>query len=134
MLTPENRLKQLKAYFINQRYVQAAYILGKAVQGNGGQVSNAEVAVLLNGEVELWHEQKLKLAEGLAWIFNANTVDVIVLNSAEPVTAHRALYEGELIFVRDDNSRARHEKRILRSFLDTSFLRKRHEFKGEYIG
>lgn len=141
MLTPEQRLRQLKNYFSNQRYVQVAYLFGSAAKGQVGPLSDVDIAVLFNSDPSQWHEQKLKLMEGLVWIFGVPKVDVVVLNSAEPVLAHKAIIEGQPIFIRDETARVRTEKKILGAYLDTAFLRrvqrasiKEHLKEGEYFG
>lgn len=141
MLTPEQRLRQLKNYFSNQRYVQVAYLFGSAAKGQIGPLSDVDIAVLFNSDPLQWYEQRLKLMEGLVWIFGVPKVDVVVLNTAEPVLAHKAIIEGQPIFVRDETSRVRTEKKILGAYLDTAFLRrvqrasiKEHLKEGEYFG
>jgi predicted nucleotidyltransferase len=140
MLTPEQRVRQLKAYLINQKCVQAAYLFGSVARGNTGPLSDVDVAVLLNSEPPTWHENKMRLMEGLTWIFGVPRVDLVVLNSAEPTIAHKVIVEGQLIFVRDDTARIRTERRILESYLDTAHLRKTHRAaikehlkEGEYF-
>ncbi|OGQ49889.1 MAG: hypothetical protein A3I09_03315 [Deltaproteobacteria bacterium RIFCSPLOWO2_02_FULL_47_10] len=141
MLTPDQRTKQLKAYLVNQRYVQVAYLFGSAAKGMMGPLSDVDVAVIFNSDPIHWHEQKMKLMEGLTWIFGVPKVDVVVLNSADPVLSHRVLLEGQPIFIRDDVIRVRTEKKILDSYLDTAHLRsvqraaiKEHIKEGEYFG
>lgn len=140
MLTPEQRVRQLKAYLINQKCVQAAYLFGSVARGATGPLSDVDVAVLLNSEPNTWHENKMKLMEGLTWIFGVPRVDLVVLNNSEPTIAHKVIVEGQLIFVRDDIARVRTEKRVLKSYLDTAHLRsthraaiKEHLKEGEYF-
>lgn len=141
MLTSEQRIKQMRAYLVNQRYVQVAYIFGSAAKGTMGPLSDVDVAVLFNSDPAEWYEQRMKLTEGLVWIFGVPKVDIVVLNSAEPVLAHRAVHEGQLVFVRDEAARVRTERNILNAYLDTAFLRKinrasisKHIEEGEYFG
>lgn len=123
MLTPEQRIRQLKTYLVNQRYIQVAYLFGSAAKGITGPLSDVNIAVLLNSDSSHWHENKMKLMEGLTWIFGMPKVDVVVLNGADPVLSHRVLIEGQIIFVRDETARVRTEKKILDTYLDTAFLR-----------
>lgn len=141
MLTPEQRLRQLKAYLIKQKYVQVAYLFGSAARGTIGPLSDVDVAVLLNSDPQYWFEQKMNLVEGLLWIFGVTKVDVVILNKAEPVLSHRIILEGQPIFVRDDIAKFRQEKNILDHYLDTAFLRgvqrdaiKEHIEGGKYFG
>lgn len=141
MLTPEQRIKQLRAYLINQRYVQVAYLFGSAAKGALGPLSDVDVAVLFNSDPTQWYEQRMKLSEGLVWIFGVPKVDIVLLNTADPVLAHRAIYEGHPIFIRDETARVRTERRVLDAYLDTAFLRqvqrasiKEHITEGEYFG
>jgi predicted nucleotidyltransferase len=141
MFTPEQRIRQLKAYLVNQRYVQVAYLFGSAAKGVMGPLSDVDVAVIFNSDPGQWHEHKLKLTEGLTWIFGVPKVDIVVLNNAEPVISHRVLFEGQPIFIRDETARVRTEKKILDHYLDTAFLRKaqreaikEHIKEGEYFG
>ncbi|PIR18315.1 MAG: hypothetical protein COV46_00540 [Deltaproteobacteria bacterium CG11_big_fil_rev_8_21_14_0_20_49_13] len=123
MLTPEQRIRQLKAYLVNQRFVQVAYLFGSVAKGSTGPLSDVDVAVLFNSESAQWYEHRLKLMEGLTWIFGIPKVDVVVLNNAEPVISHRVLIEGYPIFIRDETARVRLENKTLNNYLDTAFLR-----------
>ncbi len=141
MLTPEQRIRQLRAYLVNQRYVQVAYLFGSAAKGTMGPLSDVDVAVIFNSPQDNWYENRLKLMEGLVWIFGVQKVDVVVLNNAEPVLAHRVVFEGQPIFVRDEALRIRTEKKVLGAYLDTAYLRrvqrasiKEHIKEGEYFG
>ena len=124
MLTPEQRTRQLRTFLGNQRYVQAAYLFGSVARGTMGPLSDVDVAVILNSDPAAWYEQRLKLMEGFTWIFGVPRVDVVILNTADPVLAHRVLLEGQQIFSRDDTVRMRFERRAVRDYLDTSFLRR----------
>ncbi len=123
MLTPEQRIRQLKAYLVNQRFVQVAYLFGSAAKGMMGPLSDVDVAALFNSEPTQWYEHRMKLMEGLTWIFGVPKVDVVILNNADPVLSHRVLIEGQPIFIRDETARVRTEKKILDTYLDTAFLR-----------
>ena len=123
MFTPEQRIRQLKAYLIKQKYVQVAYLYGSAAKGPMGPLSDVNIAVFFNSEPALWFEQKMNLMEGLVWLFGVPKVDVVVLNNADPALSHRVLIEGQPIFIRDDTSRIRNEKKIVETYLDTAFLR-----------
>lgn len=141
MLTTEQRLKQLKTYFQSQKYVSVAYLFGSVAKGLVGPMSDVDVAVILGSNPDSWHEHKMRLIEGLGWIFSVPYVDVTILNKADPVLAHRVIYEGQPIFVRDEAVRARFEERVLKEYLDTGFLRRVHRAsikeqlsQGDYFG
>lgn len=123
MLTPEQRIRQLRAYLVNQRFVQVAYLFGSAAKGVMGPLSDVDIAVLLSSDPSMWHENRMKLMEGLTWIFSVPRVDVVILNNADPALSHRVLIEGQAIFIRDETARVRAERKIIETYLDTAFLR-----------
>lgn len=123
MLTPEQRARQVKTYFQNQKVVQVAYLFGSAARGNMGMLSDVDVGVIMNVSSNDMYEARLRLMEGLAWIFGTSRVDVVILNTADPVLAHRVIFEGQPIFVRDETVRARFERKILNKYMDTTYLR-----------
>jgi len=126
MLTPEQRMRQLRAYLGNQRFVQLAYFIGNSSKSDTSPVESIDLAVLFNTLEPQWYENRQKLLEGAIWIFGVSSINIVILNECEPAIAHRYLLGGQLIYQRDSSSRAKSEKRVIKTFLDTERLRSVH--------
>ena len=127
MLTPEQRMRQLRAYLGNQRYVQLAYLFGNSAKQEVAPLESVDIAVLFNTRENEWHENRQKLLEGAVWIFGITTINIVILNECDPAVAHRVLLGGKLVYQRDASSRAKNEKKFIKTFLDTEHIRSVHE-------
>ena len=94
---------------------------------------NVDVAVLLGPDVapESWGEVQINLINDLMSLFQRDDVDVVVLNKATPLLAHRVVYDGTVIFEPNPLTRVRFEVKTLHRYIDTVPLRK---LRREYLG
>lgn len=102
----EEAVALLKAFFAARDDVEAAYLFGSLARGGVGPLSDVDVAVLLDRELDGRgrFDRQLDLAGRLAEVLEVERVDVVVLNDAGVALAHQAVVSGQLIM--DRNGRA----------------------------
>jgi predicted nucleotidyltransferase len=105
--------------------VVAAMLIGSQARGDGGPLSDVDIAV--------WHEpgldpsQRLSLQLGLASaavdVLGTSEVDIVMLNGAPPLLRQRAIRDADRLIERDSDERVRLETRAILDYLDTAPLR-----------
>ncbi len=105
--------------------VLAAYLFGSQARGEAGSLSDVDVAVWLRGvpSVSESHHRHLALIGAAASALKSDEVQVVVLNTAPPLLAHRVLRDGRLLVDRDPRARVRSETAVILEYLDTIPLR-----------
>ena len=125
------------------RQIQAAYIFGSVATGRTHAHSDVDVAVLLDRQVR--PAQRLKCRLGLmadvGSALQRSDVEVVILNEATPLLAHRVLSRGILAFERSPSARVQFQVRTAARYLDLipmfeTHLRylKRNVRRGRIIG
>ena len=80
-----------------KREILAAYIFGSIVSGRTRDDSDIDVAVLVSERMrpQKRFQVRLKLIADLGSALHRSDVDVVVLNDAPPLLAHRVLSQGK---------------------------------------
>ena len=101
--------------------IQAAYVFGSAATGRMRANSDVDVAVLVN-ESRVGRagslSYRLKLMADLGAALHRSDVEVVILNEAPPLLAHRALSRGRLVFERSPSARVRFQVRTAARYMD----------------
>ncbi len=123
---------QLNAIF-QRRGVVLAYLFGSQARQEAGPLSDVDVAVLFGDDVPRarWSDGQIDLMGDLGSLFQRSDVDVVVLNRATPLLAHRVVYDGVAIYEPEPLTRVRFEVQTLRRYVDTAPLRK---LRWAYLG
>lgn len=113
------------SHALDQEGVVAAMLIGSQARGNPGPLSDVDIAV--------WHDPdldsrgrfdlQLSLASDAGPALDTDEVDVVMLNHAPPLMRHRAIREGKRLVERDHDERVRLETRAILDYLDTAPLR-----------
>ncbi len=123
--------------------VQAAYIFGSVATGMARPDSDVDIAVLVSGKVAQRDpfRYRLQLISDLMGALKRDDVDVILLNQAPPLLAHRVLSKGKLILERSASARVAFQVRTVSRYLDTQPMRnlylsylKKHAREGKIFG
>ena len=103
-----------------RREIQAAYLFGSAATGRTRADSDVDVAVLLERPLGSRHllDYRLKLMTDLGAALHRSDVEVVILNDAPPLLAHRILSKGQLVFERSASARVRFQVRIAALYAD----------------
>ncbi len=100
--------------------IQAAYIFGSVAQGRARPDSDIDIAVLLGRRLPDARalRYKLKLAAELGAALHRNDVQLMILNDAPPLLAHRVLSRGALVFERSRAVRVRFHVQTANRYAD----------------
>ena len=130
-------------YFQTRPDIQVGYLFGSVVSGRMRPDSDVDIAVLVSDRVMSRDPLKfrLKLMTGLMKVLNRDDVDLVLLNQAPPLLAHRILSKGKLIFERSASHRVAFQVRAVNRYLDTQPMRnlylaylKKHAHEGRIFG
>lgn len=105
--------------------IQAAYIFGSVAGGRPHSDSDIDIAVLVSDKV-MRHDAfqyRLDLAGDLMNARGRDDVDLILLNQAPPLLAHRVLSKGKLVLERSASARVAFQVRAVNRYLDTQPIR-----------
>jgi uncharacterized protein len=120
----EDSLQRL-SHALDHEGVVAAMLIGSQARGNPGPLSDVDIAV--------WHDPdldsrdrfdlRLSLASDAGRALRTDEVDVVMLNDAPPLMRQRAIRDGRRLVERDHDERVRLETRAILDYLDTVPLR-----------
>jgi predicted nucleotidyltransferase len=105
--------------------VLVAYLFGSVAKGQTHAGSDVDIAVLVSDEVMKSDpfRYRLKLISDLMSALGRDDVDLVFLNEAPPLLAHRVLRDGKLILERSPSARVRFQIRTVNQYLDTQPMR-----------
>ncbi|MBA7555625.1 hypothetical protein ES705_48301 [subsurface metagenome] len=132
----EIRLKEIGAtlnrVFQKRDEVRVVYLFGSRARGTVSNFSDIDIGVLLNeGFVkESVYGYRADLTAELISLLRTDKVDLVVLNHAPPLLAHRVVRDGIVLHCKDESERIAFEVKMLNRFLDTAPLRER---QNEYL-
>ena len=110
--------EQLVRIFKKQR-VLFAYLFGSQAKGTAGSLSDIDIAVYFDEEAAAEHfDLKLRVLGEITDLYKTDKVDLVVLNDAPPLLAHRILQGGLLIFSDNEKMRLEYEVRAVLKYLD----------------
>lgn len=95
-------------------------MFGSVATGRARPDSDVDVAVLVDTAARRVPvlEYRLDLMADLGAALHRNDVEVVVLNEAPPLLAHRVLSRGVLVFERSKSARVRFQVRTAARYLD----------------
>lgn len=102
--------------------VHCGYLFGSCAQGNQGPLSDLDLAIYLETNLKEEQQEKITVAiqEMVAKALHLpDKVDVVLLNQELPPALERNIvYDGKLIYVKDDAARAYYEADAIKRWLD----------------
>ncbi len=103
-----------------RREIEAAYVFGSVASGRTRKDSDIDIAVLVAPRVRPGKilKYRLQLMADLGSALRRSDVDVVILNEAPPLLAHRILSKGKLVFERSASARVRFQVRTASLYLD----------------
>lgn len=111
-----------------KRYpVTVAYLFGSEAKGQSGALSDIDIAVYFDRNVDKSErfDLKLRLSVELS-AMTKRTADVAVLNDSPPRLSYEIIKSGRVIFCSDRIARVDIETGILSRYLDRRYYDKRH--------
>ena len=119
-VTIDPSLKARLATIFKGQKVVLAYLFGSQAKADVGPLSDIDVAVYFDeavGQDERF-DLRLEVWGELTDLFGTDDVDLVVLNEAPPLLAHRILREGLLLFCADEKTRVAFETSAVLKYLD----------------
>jgi len=110
---------------LDKEGVVAAMLIGSQARGDAGPLSDVDVAVWHEPDMD-WKQSwdlQLSLIGAAQDALKTNEVDVVMLNQAPPLFQHRAIRDAVRLVERDREQRVRFETRALLDYFDTAPLR-----------
>ena len=101
--------------------VLAIWGFGSCARDEAGPRSDVDVAVLLDGELSLVEE--LRLRSEVVEELRRDDVDLVVLNQAPPLLRYEVIAAGRRLYARDDEFADDFEHRAAMRCFDTAHLR-----------
>jgi predicted nucleotidyltransferase len=100
--------------------VLAAYVFGSVATGRTRRNSDVDIAVLLGDNIRPsgMFRYRLRLISELGSALHRPDVDVVILNVAPPLLAHRVLSKGKLVFERSASARIRFQVMTANRYAD----------------
>lgn len=99
--------------------VNFAYLFGSQTKGNIGPVSDIDIAVFIDcRDEDAYASHKMEILGKLNDTLKTDNIDLVLLNEAPPLLAHRILKEGEIIYCEDEKKRLDYEESAILKYLD----------------
>lgn len=114
---------RLEIFFSARPEVISAYVFGSVARGAAGPLSDLDLAVLVSDEVADRLLLHVDLISGITELLSTERLDLVILNDASPLLAHRAFTRGVPVFVRDEERDRNFRDRATHRYLDTRPLR-----------
>jgi len=133
----------LVSYLQSRPEVQAGYLFGSIVSGRTRPDSDVDIAVLVADRAirRDSFQYRLNMITDLMDLLKREDVDLVLLNQAPPLLAHRVLSKGQLFFERSAAARVRFQVQTVNRYLDTQPMRdlylsylKKHAREGRIFG
>ena len=104
----------------DRREIQAAYVFGSIAAERARVDSDVDIAVLVDRRIRPAQmlKYRLKLMGDLGSALRRSDVEVVILNEAPPLLAHRILSQGKLVFERSASARVEFQVRTASRYFD----------------
>lgn len=102
--------------------IRLIYIFGSYAKGNNNEKSDIDIAVLLNNDYNPM--DKLELIGELTSVLRREDIDLVILNSANPVLRHQVIKYGKLIYMENEDVKVDFEVKVLKEYMDMEPFRK----------
>jgi predicted nucleotidyltransferase len=112
--------EKLKEFFQkNHKNIDLAYLFGSYAKGRVTPLSDVDVAVLLNNEIDskIYFDIQLDLSSQLS-SYLEKEVEVVILNRADPRLSYQVIKYGKIVFEKDLNLKANFERKALNIYFD----------------
>lgn len=102
--------------------VEMAYLFGSHARGKASRLSDIDIAVLYKKGINQEMAEN-KLFHELALILKTDNIDLVNLEEASPLLAHRAVIRGKALLEHDRHKEAQLKVGVIREYEDTAHLR-----------
>ncbi len=97
-----------------------AYLFGSQAKEKTGKLSDIDIAVYFDKKISppSMFDNRLRLITEFSKILKSDKVEVVPLNNAYPLLAHRIIRDGKLLFSCNELERIRFEVRTMSLYFD----------------
>ncbi|MBI3754026.1 MAG: nucleotidyltransferase domain-containing protein [Deltaproteobacteria bacterium] len=123
----ENILNKIVKYLSHEKPVTAACLFGSTAKGKSTGESDIDLGLLLKADFDLVanFDYKLRLMGELKDI-TGKAVDVVFINTADPILQYEIRKHGKLIFERDKQKRIAYEILARKRYFDFLPMHKKY--------
>ncbi len=116
-------IDSLHNYFENKSEILLAYLYGSFANGNITKLSDIDIGILITEEANKDRWYPIKLANEIEERFKpGRTIDIRILNQADPRFKFNVIKHKKRILVRNDDIRADFEANTLLEWYDVRYL------------
>ncbi|MDI6641401.1 MAG: nucleotidyltransferase domain-containing protein [Elusimicrobiota bacterium] len=119
--------KTLKKFFSKRKEIRFAYLFGSQAQKKTTQLSDVDIAVFIEEKFYARTKNSFSYQAGLItdliFVLKTENIDVVILNEAPPLLAHRVIRDGILIDCKDELERIYFQVKAIREYIDTQKIR-----------
>ncbi|MBI2415272.1 MAG: nucleotidyltransferase domain-containing protein [Candidatus Kerfeldbacteria bacterium] len=113
-----NHLKEI----IVHHPVRQAYLFGSQARGTAGALSDIDIAVLFRSDIDQEKGESMLFVD-LSQALHTDNIDIVNIETASPLLAHRAVLRGLPILDHLPHETALLKTKILHAYEDTRHLR-----------
>lgn len=129
-MTAQNTIKLLSFKQIQQKLkvilakypVNCGYVFGSGARGDRGPLSDLDLAIYLETDIKEEQQEEITAAiqeKAERALHLPEKVDIVLLNQEVPPALERNIvYDGRLIYVKNDTARAYYEADAIKRWLD----------------
>lgn len=124
--TKRDIIKKLSTYFSKQKNVEFAYLFGSKASGKSGKLSDVDIAVFLNENLNKEERVniQLKLLSEIIDLLKTDEIDLVVMNDISLLLRYNIIRYGKIL--KDNEKRIKTEAKILSEYLDMKYYIDRH--------
>jgi predicted nucleotidyltransferase len=111
--------QKIREYFVTKKEVLLVFLFGSFGTDKEHELSDIDIAVLLDKDISLMDE--LKMAADLSLILERDDLDLVLLRNASVNIAHRVLADGRTVFDRDPLKTAEFVESTLNHYFDFGY-------------
>jgi predicted nucleotidyltransferase len=118
---------ELTGFFRTMDSVDLAYLFGSTIMGNANELSDVDIAVMLDENLSkkdrLYVE--LDIISELSHMLKSDKIDLVVLNDAPLLLKYNIVKNGQVLTV-DETKRIAFETSVMTRYLDERYYIRRH--------
>ena len=129
----DRTIDALRSYLERRPEILTAYLFGARGRGAAEESSDYDIGILIDDDAlagEGPYGYRAELTAELVSAAGTDRIDLVVLNGAPPLLAHRAVRDGIVIVCTDTAARIEFEVRTLKRYIDTAPLRR---IRSDYL-
>lgn len=113
-------IERLPAVFEKKPEIVAAYIFGSFATGKTTDLSDIDIAVLLQDKGSL--ELQLELIGDILEALRTEDFDLVILNNCPPYMQYEVVSSGKIIYEKDREARCEFQVRALQRYFDVKHI------------